>query len=124
LKLKIFYLLILSFCAFHDDIQTICIVLKNDIHFCFSYIRTNHEDALSPRGIEQVQADCKWMIENDIVPTVVKYSLAAKAMETANVVASELKVGCLHRPFLPRLQYFNTHLTHLSQHISSQGWQK
>ena len=63
-----------------------------DIFSTNALFLTNHEDVLSPRGIEQVQSQCKSMIEKDIIPSVVKYSLAAKAVETANIIASELKV--------------------------------
>jgi len=54
---------------------------------------TNHEDTLSPLGVEQVQDACREMMARDINPSVVKYSLAAKSMDSANVVASEMKIG-------------------------------
>jgi len=54
---------------------------------------TNREDALSPLGIEQVQDACKEMMARDINPSVVKYSLAAKSMDSANVVATEMQIG-------------------------------
>lgn len=54
---------------------------------------TNREDALSPLGIHQVQDACKSMMALDINPSVVKYSLAAKSIDSANIVASEMKIG-------------------------------
>lgn len=55
--------------------------------------RTNREDALSPLGIEQVQDACKEMMARDINPSVVKYSLAAKSMDSADIVATEMQVS-------------------------------
>jgi len=54
---------------------------------------TNREDALSPLGIEQVQDACNDMMSRDINPSVVKYSLAAKSIDSSNVFASEMKIG-------------------------------
>jgi len=54
---------------------------------------TNREDALSPNGIQQVSNACAELAARDINPSVVKYSLAAKSMDTANLIASELMVG-------------------------------
>lgn len=59
---------------------------------------TNREDALSPRGEAQVVEACRQldMIQEnggDGRPTIVKYSLAASAIDTANIIGRELKVG-------------------------------
>ena len=55
-------------------------------------VRTNREDALTSKGIEQVELACKRLIEYDINPSVVKYSLAAKSMDTADIVATQMQV--------------------------------
>ena len=67
--------------------------------------RTNREDALSPLGIEQVQDACNAMMSRDINPSVVKYSLAAKSIDSANVVASEMKVGINKQSFIYSAHY-------------------
>ena len=54
--------------------------------------RTNREDALSPLGIEQVNNAMNDMMIKDINPSVVKYSLAAKNIDTANMIATEMQV--------------------------------
>jgi broad specificity phosphatase PhoE len=54
---------------------------------------TNREAALSETGIQQVQAASRQLASLGINPSVVKYSLAAAAMDTANIVKEELKVG-------------------------------
>ena len=59
-------------------------------------IRTNREDALSPLGQEQIQTAFHEMMMKDINPSVVKYSLAAKSMDTANMVAEEMQVSAIH----------------------------
>ncbi len=53
---------------------------------------TNREDALSAKGIEQVEAVCINMMENDVNPSVLKYSLAAKSIDTANIIATQMQV--------------------------------
>lgn len=53
---------------------------------------TNRDNALSRTGIEQVEAACIDMMENDVNPSVVKYSLAAKSIDTANIIASQMQV--------------------------------
>lgn len=53
---------------------------------------TNREDALSIVGKEQVEKACRDMANRDINPSVVKYSLAAKAIDTADIIASQLQV--------------------------------
>jgi len=54
---------------------------------------TNREAALSETGVAQVQAACKILQAADINPSVMKYSLAASAVDTAMVIRDELKVG-------------------------------
>ena len=53
---------------------------------------TNRDDALSPVGVDQVFNAMDDMILNDLNPSVVKYSLAAKCIDTANLVANEMQV--------------------------------
>ena len=53
---------------------------------------TNREDALSITGIEQVEATCVNMMDHDVNPSVIKYSLAAKSIDTANIIATQLQV--------------------------------
>ena len=54
--------------------------------------RTNREAALSVKGIEQVEEACLQLKEQGIVPTIVRYSLAAASTDTADIVGKELKV--------------------------------
>jgi broad specificity phosphatase PhoE len=55
---------------------------------------TNREDALSPAGQEQVEAACRAFIEDNFsFPTIVRYSLAAKCIDTGNIVGRELGIG-------------------------------
>ncbi len=54
---------------------------------------TNRDDALSGTGIEQVEAACIEMIQHDVYPSVVKYSLAAKSIDTANIIATQMQVS-------------------------------
>lgn len=54
---------------------------------------TNRDDALSDLGREQVQAACNDMLEHDVNPSVLKYSLASKSIDTANIIANEMLVG-------------------------------
>jgi broad specificity phosphatase PhoE len=48
---------------------------------------------LSLEGMEQVEAACQFLAEQGILPSIVRYSLAASAMDTANIIGRELKVG-------------------------------
>ena len=48
---------------------------------------------MSPNGIEQVSNACAELAARDINPSVVKYSLAAKSIDTANLIASKLMVS-------------------------------
>jgi hypothetical protein len=54
---------------------------------------TNHEDALSELGVVQVEQACEEMRVRGINPSVVKYSLASKCIDSANIVATNLLVG-------------------------------
>ena len=56
------------------------------------YKHQNRDDALSPTGIEQIVKACREQLQRD-APTVVRYSLAASCIDTANVVGRELRLG-------------------------------
>lgn len=55
---------------------------------------TNREAALSELGDLQVRDACKYLISQGINPTVVRYSLAAASVDSANIVGEELRVSC------------------------------
>ena len=54
---------------------------------------TNRENALSENGIAQIQAACVNMMERDFNPSVVLFPTAANAIDTADIVASEMRIG-------------------------------
>ena len=54
---------------------------------------TNRENALSENGIAQIQAACADMMERDFNPSVVLFPTAANAIDTADIVASEMRIG-------------------------------
>ena len=54
---------------------------------------TNRENALSENGMAQVQAACADMLERDYNPSVVLFPTAANAIDTADIVASEMRIG-------------------------------
>jgi len=54
---------------------------------------TNREAALSEQGQIQIEDACRKLKEDGIVPTIVRYSLAAASIDTANIVGKELKIG-------------------------------
>ncbi|KAL7518258.1 hypothetical protein ACHAWX_003103 [Stephanocyclus meneghinianus] len=54
---------------------------------------TNRDDALTTKGVIQVEDACADMMLKDINPSVVKYSLASKCIDTANIVATRMMVG-------------------------------
>ncbi len=54
---------------------------------------TNREAALSQRGMEEVERTCQLLKSEGVAPTIVRYSLAASAIDTSNIVGRELKVG-------------------------------
>ena len=57
--------------------------------------RTNRDDSLSDTGVEQVQNVCMDLISRNINPSVVKYSLAAKSIESADMIAGQILVSCV-----------------------------
>lgn len=54
---------------------------------------TNRESALSAKGIEQVEEMCKKLRSDGVAPTIVRYSLAASAIDSSNIIGRELKIG-------------------------------
>jgi len=54
---------------------------------------TNRDDALTPIGMAQVEETCNKMLSLDINPSVVKYSLASKCLDTANIIANTMMIG-------------------------------
>lgn len=64
---------------------------------CFSqYLhcnRTNRDDALTTLGVGQVEDACADMMAKGLNPSVVKYSLASKCIDTANIVANRMMVS-------------------------------
>jgi len=54
---------------------------------------TNREAALSEFGEEQVREACRFLISSGSTPTVVRYSLAAACIDSANIIGEELRVG-------------------------------
>ncbi len=47
---------------------------------------------MSELGFDQVLNVCKELKEKEIDPSLVKYSIAAKSMDTANIIANEMMV--------------------------------
>ena len=66
---------------------------ETDIFTTNPLFLTNREAALSGAGLDQVRAAAAVMAENGIAPSVVKYSLAASAIDSADVVKEELLIG-------------------------------
>lgn len=66
---------------------------SQDIFSSNALFLTNREDALSTLGIEQVQEACKFLSRHDVNPSLVKFSLAAKSIDTANILAAEMHIG-------------------------------
>lgn len=54
---------------------------------------TNRDDALTELGMQQVEEACTDMMSRGINPSVVKYSLASKCIDSANIVATKMMVG-------------------------------
>ena len=54
---------------------------------------TNRDDALTPIGMAQVEEVCNKMLSLDINPSVVKYSLASKCLDTVNIIANTMMIG-------------------------------
>ena len=66
---------------------------EDDIWSTNPLFLTNREDALSPQGEEQVVASCQILKQPTLTPTVVRHSLAAATVDTANVIGRELVLG-------------------------------
>lgn len=68
---------------------------ERDIYSTNPLFLTNRDDALSPAGQEQIVNACQLLKSptNHLLPTVVRFSLAACCVDTANVVARELRLG-------------------------------
>ena len=56
-------------------------------------LHQNRDDALSPNGQEQVIQASKLMQQGSTAPTLVKYSLAARCIDTVNIMGRELRLG-------------------------------
>ncbi|KAL7526045.1 hypothetical protein ACHAXR_001286, partial [Thalassiosira sp. AJA248-18] len=54
---------------------------------------TNRDDALTELGVTQVDDACDEMMSKGINPSVVKYSLASKCIDTSNIVATKMMIG-------------------------------
>ena len=65
--------------------------LLDDIWSTNPLFLTNRDDALSPKGEQQVLDACRAM--RDDIPSVVKHSFAASAIDTATLVGREFNIG-------------------------------
>jgi len=65
----------------------------NDVLITNPLFLTNREDALTDLGIIQVEEACNEMMSKGINPSVVKYSLAAKCIDTVNIMATNMMIG-------------------------------
>ena len=54
---------------------------------------TNTEDGLTELGLMQVEEACSQLMASNINPSVIKYSLASKCIDTSNAIANTLMVG-------------------------------
>lgn len=54
---------------------------------------TNREAALSDKGEDEVRQACHLLKEAGIAPSIVRYSLAASSIDTANIVGAEFNIG-------------------------------
>ncbi|KAL3781940.1 hypothetical protein ACHAWO_002660 [Cyclotella atomus] len=54
---------------------------------------TNRDDALTTLGVIQMEDACADMMAKGINPSVVKYSLASKCIDSANIVATRMMIG-------------------------------
>ena len=66
---------------------------EDDIWSTNPLFLTNRDSALSEEGIQQVEATCQSLKDRGVNPTIVMYSLAASAMDTANIIGRELRLG-------------------------------
>lgn len=53
---------------------------------------TNRDNALSETGVEQTNQACQFLEQHMINPSVVKFSLAANAMDTADKISMDMHV--------------------------------
>mmetsp|Transcript_23051 Transcript_23051/g.46915 ORF Transcript_23051/g.46915 Transcript_23051/m.46915 type:complete len:567 (+) Transcript_23051:121-1821(+) len=65
----------------------------NDVLITNPLFLTNREDALTDLGIIQVEEACNEMMSKGMNPSVVKYSLAAKCIDTVNIMATNMMIG-------------------------------
>ena len=54
---------------------------------------TNREAALSEQGEEEVRQACNLLKKSGLNPSIVRYSLAASSIDTANIVGAEFNIG-------------------------------
>lgn len=54
---------------------------------------TNREAALSDVGVRQVREACRYIASSGSSPTIVRYSIAAAGIDSANIVGEELGIG-------------------------------
>ncbi|KAK1738386.1 phosphoglycerate mutase family protein [Skeletonema marinoi] len=54
---------------------------------------TNREAALSEKGEDEVRRACNLLKNMGVTPTIVRYSLAASSIDTANIVGEEFNIG-------------------------------
>ncbi|CAB9524678.1 Pfam:PGAM [Seminavis robusta] len=66
---------------------------KDDIWTTNPLFLTNREAALTPTGMEQIQAASVQLEQTQQTPTVIKYSLAASCLDTAQIVGDILNLG-------------------------------
>jgi broad specificity phosphatase PhoE len=66
---------------------------EQDVYSTNPLFLTNRDSALSPRGQEQVVDACGAMALSGRAPTVVRFSLAASCIDSADAVARELRLG-------------------------------
>lgn len=57
------------------------------------FLTNRVDNALSDEGTRQVEETCEALKDGGVNPTIVMYSLAASAMDTANIIGRELRIG-------------------------------
>ena len=57
------------------------------------FLTNREENSMSAQGIAQIQEACRILEQADLNLSVVKYPLAANAVDTSNMIASELQIG-------------------------------
>ena len=75
------------------------LIAEDDVWSTNPLFLTNREAALSEAGVAQVLKACDQLQTANISPFVIRYSLAASAMDTANLVKSQMKGGRLGPEF-------------------------